>query len=70
MPNHAFHRGPFLVGRQSRNLPQRPDHSDVRRRDRRDKVCYLAAGRAMKYDLFIHVALTADLPKPAADLAR
>ena len=34
-----------------------------RRRDRADKVCYLAAGQAMKYDLFIRVALTEDLPE-------
>src|ERR1017187_6108707 len=41
----------------------RADHLDERSRDRRDKVCYLATGQAMKYDLFIRVALAEDLPE-------
>jgi hypothetical protein len=34
-----------------------------KRPPRRDKICYLAAGQAMKYDLFVRVALTEDLPE-------
>lgn len=40
----------------------RLEHLDERGRDRRNKVCYLTTGQYMKYDLFIRVALTEDLP--------
>jgi len=41
----------------------RVDHLDERSRDRPDEICYVAAGQAMKYDLFIRVALAQDLPQ-------
>jgi hypothetical protein len=42
--------------------PAGTDPLDERKRDRRHKICYLAAGQSMKYDLFIRVALSQDLP--------
>jgi len=62
--------GAELFDRTEWARPARAEHLDERRRDRRDKDRYLVARQVMKYDLFIRVALTADLPEPGADHAR